>query len=130
MEEERESLEQLSSIEILDYIRQSVEILMGMKTEEFAAYQQALKDRGSREEALRKIERDLKNKEERAKERNNNKIVGESSQTSTTPPIPEDYEKMIQKLEADIRTHIRTEQQLKLHIESLNYQGDETERAH
>ena len=31
----------------------------------------------------------------------------------------EEYEKMIQKLEADVRTHIRTEQQLKLHIEGL-----------
>ena len=31
----------------------------------------------------------------------------------------EDYERLIQKLEGDIRSHIRVEAQLKLHIESM-----------
>ena len=37
----------------------------------------------------------------------------------STRSIPLDYEKIIQKLEGDIRNHIRIEQQLKLHIESV-----------
>jgi len=31
----------------------------------------------------------------------------------------EQYEQLIQQLEGEVRMHIRTEQQLKLHIESL-----------
>lgn len=32
-------------------------------------------------------------------------------------PIPVEYEECLQKLENDVRKHIRTEQQLKLHVE-------------
>lgn len=38
---------------------------------------------------------------------------------------PREYEKQIQKLEADVRTHIRVEQQLKLHIEGMQQQFDD-----
>ena len=37
----------------------------------------------------------------------------------TGPPTLDEYELLIQKLEGDIRTHIRIESQLKLHIESM-----------
>lgn len=30
-----------------------------------------------------------------------------------------EYEKLIQQLEGEVRSHIRTEQQLKLHIETM-----------
>lgn len=40
-----------------------------------------------------------------------------------------EYEEIIQKLEADIRKHIRIQNQLKLHIESLQAKVDETEKA-
>lgn len=40
---------------------------------------------------------------------------------------PKEYEKVIQKLEADIRTHIRVEQQLKLHIETVHNKMEELE---
>ncbi len=36
-----------------------------------------------------------------------------------------EYEAMLQRLEAESRNHIRTEQQLKLHNESLQSQGEE-----
>ena len=36
-----------------------------------------------------------------------------------------EYEQMIQNLEADVRDHIRIEQQLKLHIESTQYKIEE-----
>lgn len=40
-----------------------------------------------------------------------------------------EYEEMIQKLENDVRTHIRVEQQLKLHIESIQNKLEEMEKA-
>lgn len=40
-----------------------------------------------------------------------------------------EYEQMIQKLEADVRNHIRVEQQLKLHIESIQNKLEEYERS-
>ena len=41
---------------------------------------------------------------------------------------PKEYEVWIQKLEADVRTHIRVEQQLKLHIETVHGKMEELER--
>lgn len=41
---------------------------------------------------------------------------------------PMEYEEIIQKLEADIRKHIRIQNQLKLHIESLQGKVDENEK--
>jgi len=38
MDEERERLFKVDSIEVLDYVKQSVEILMNMKGEEFENY--------------------------------------------------------------------------------------------
>jgi hypothetical protein len=39
MEEERERLYKVESLEVLDYVKQSVEILMNMKGDEFEVYQ-------------------------------------------------------------------------------------------
>ena len=41
----------------------------------------------------------------------------------------EDLEKMLQKLEGDVRQHIRVEQQLKLHIESIQEKQEEDEKS-
>ncbi len=38
MEEERERLCKVDSIDVLDYVKQSVEILMNMKAEEYETY--------------------------------------------------------------------------------------------
>ena len=43
------------------------------------------------------------------------------------PTCPEMYEKLIQDLEADVRKHIRIQQQLKLHIESVEDRLEELE---
>ena len=47
-----------------------------------------------------------------------------ASESSNTDP-QRDYEQMVQRLEAETRNHIRVEQQLKLHIESLQGKLDE-----
>ena len=41
---------------------------------------------------------------------------------------PKVYEELIQKLEADIRMHIRIEQQMRIHIENLQNKVEELER--
>jgi chromosome segregation ATPase len=47
--------------------------------------------------------------------------------TSIDEP-PSDYEKMLQKYEAEVRNHIKIEQQLKLHIECVQDKLEETEK--
>ena len=49
-----------------------------------------------------------------------------SSLTQRDGP-PKEYEELIQSLEAEVRKHIRIEQQLKLHIESIEYRVEELE---
>ena len=44
------------------------------------------------------------------------------------PEAPHDYEQMLVKLEGDIRMHIRIEQQLKLHIESVQQKLEDSEK--
>ena len=41
---------------------------------------------------------------------------------------PKEYEELIQKLEGDIRMHIRVEQQMRLHIENLQQKIEDLER--
>lgn len=50
-----------------------------------------------------------------------------SLQTFVLDP-PMEYEEIIQKLEADIRKHIRIQNQLKLHIENIQAKSDENEK--
>lgn len=57
MEEERDRLYKIDSIEVLDYIKQSVEILMNMKGEE---YDQFVKNREFQEKLKAKEERKRK----------------------------------------------------------------------
>lgn len=42
---------------------------------------------------------------------------------------PKDYELMLQKYEAEVRNHIKIEQQLKLHIECLQDKLEDAERS-
>ena len=56
MEEERERLYKIDSLEVLDYIRQSVEILMNMKGEE---YDQFIKNKDLQDKMSMKLERYL-----------------------------------------------------------------------
>jgi hypothetical protein len=42
---------------------------------------------------------------------------------------PKDYETMLQKYEAEVRNHIKIEQQLKLHIECVQDKLDDSEKA-
>lgn len=50
-----------------------------------------------------------------------------SSNVTSREGPPKEYEEIIQALEGDIRKHIRIEQQLKLHIETVEGQLDQLE---
>lgn len=52
---------------------------------------------------------------------------GSSSLRTQREGPPKIYEEIIISLEADVRKHIRIEQQLKLHIESIESRVDELE---
>lgn len=52
---------------------------------------------------------------------------GNSSVRTSRDGPPKVYEEIIIGLEADVRKHIRIEQQLKLHIESIESRVDELE---
>ena len=43
---------------------------------------------------------------------------------------PKEYEEAIQKLEGDVRMHIRVEQQMRLHIENLQQKIEDLEKEH
>ena len=46
-------------------------------------------------------------------------IVDESESAASGEEAPSEYESMLQKYEAEVRNHIKIEQQLKLHIECV-----------
>ena len=145
MYEERERLCKVDSLEVLDYIKQSVEILMNMKGEEYEQFAKnkeihnklQLKEEKKRLKEI--ISKDKKEKKEVKKPKNDGRnlmgpsrfilsssmLTGSSMQMSVdndskrpqTKKYEEDaqlavtrpYEKQIQKLENDVRTHIRVE---------------------
>ena len=65
------------------------------------------------------------NKQQRNAGRNR-PLSAATSEVSADPP--QDYEEVIQKFEADIRKHIRIEQQMKLHSESLQQKIEDKEK--
>lgn len=55
-------------------------------------------------------------------------VLKSNSDTSSLIKRAEQFENLLQKLEGEVRTHIRIEQQLKLHIETCQSKIDELER--
>lgn len=100
-DEEREALSNTSIEDLIGYVKTSIEILMGLKTEEYLEY---------------KNQQDEKIKQET------------QSSARTLPDPPKEYEEVIQKLEGDIRKHIRIEQQMKIHSDNLTQKLEEKEK--
>lgn len=67
------------------------------------------------EEKVKKWIKDLKTNEK------------EQDESGDDEEAPNNYEKLIQKLEADVRSHISVEQQLKLYVESYQQKLEEEE---
>ena len=155
MDAERQKLGCVDTVDLIDYIKQSVEILMHMRIEEFEMFktnwnaQEKMRQARIKEEkeALkRSLRKDGDSKKFESKLFDKVKyelISNQSSQASLRPDRDgaeenlesgqakkldkeaEGYEKMLIKLEGDIRQHIRIEQQLKLHIEQVQQQTDD-----
>ncbi len=77
LEEERLSLKDTEPLLLIEYIRSSIEILLNMRSEE---------------NALIKLKEDVKSV---------------TSETPSIKEIPKVYEEQIQKLEEEVRSHIR-----------------------
>jgi hypothetical protein len=97
--EERSKLKEINILTIIQYIKESIDILVGLKVEQ----------------AKTQMEKEAKKKQKSQ----NNSLTGESTS--------EDYEKVIRKLEADLRNHIKLEYQMKLHNEYLEGKIEESE---
>ena len=96
---ERDRLEKQDSLTVIDYIRSSIEILLHMNQADAEGSKE-----GNRHQ--------FKNLDDAAP----------SDFSSTFQSIdfpPKEYEAQLQAYEAEVRNHIKVEQQLKLHIEVL-----------
>lgn len=49
-------------------------------------------------------------------------------ESGSQEPLPKEFEQMLQKLEAEVRGHIRVEQQLKLQMEAQQFRLEESLR--
>ena len=109
--DERSRLRNLSSLTILAYIKTKFEDLMQLRLEEE-------KDAGSG-----------KNKHGPGRFDVNNGATSEFTSTFHSLDLPpEEYEQQLQDYEAEVRNHIKVEQQLKLHIEVLQEKIDDLEK--
>ncbi len=112
--DERSRLRNLSSLTILAYIKTKFEDLMQLRLEEE-------KDSGSG-----------KNKHgggHGGRFDVNNGATSEFTSTFHSLDLPpEEYETQLQDYEAEVRNHIKVEQQLKLHIEVLQEKIDDLEK--
>jgi hypothetical protein len=139
MDLERMHLRRVDSVDIIDYVKKSVEILMSMREDEFASYKMSWdlqeqirlsKEKRVPDPLMTKPYRTPKNSRFFAKIRketesmvtpktNKKRLLLQTSLSPTGSFIDDfnEYEACVQKLENDIRKHIRTEQQLKLHVE-------------
>lgn len=112
LSKEREKLTKLDSLTVLDYIRTSIEILMCMKQEEGAD-----SPKEKRHGFAARCENELE--------------AARSDFSSTFQSIdfaPKEHEAQLQVYEAEVRNHIKVEQQLKLHIEILQEKIDDFEK--
>lgn len=116
LKQEREKLRDTDPFTILEYIKSSIEILMNMKMEE------------QKPQSKTKSKHGFKGNEESEDDLIS---VGSSVQIDSKQEnkLQTLYESQLQKYEAEVRNHIKIEQQLKLHIECVQDKLDETEKS-
>ena len=100
---------------VLEYIKTSIEILMNMKMEEHQAEQD-------------KKKKDTKSKKPKTTAADGKELPSDSESMVSMDEPPADYEQMLQKYEAEVRNHIKIEQQLKLHIECVQDKLEDQEK--
>lgn len=116
LEKERRRLKSIDSFVIMDYIKQSVEILMNLKMEEFHFKEEENRRKGNfeKEEKQLKFKREVIDEAKKTKSKVLAGVAAVIAETSidTDPDYtdrepPKGYERMLQKLESDIRSHIK-----------------------
>ena len=129
LEDEKVKLEQISGFQVLEYVRTSIEIIMNLKIEDL---EKEFQNRNL-------FEKDSQATDIDAMSIQSNNLIQQSmkdalanmmetqesarSQLSSRPDVvrgpPKKYEKILQKLESDIRGHIRLEHEMKIHMDYL-----------
>ena len=109
-------MRETSPFTILEYIKTSIEILMNMKMEEQQEMRECRKKRRSKQPG--KTGGAVEGDEDLESE----------SGVSCAEGAPSEYEQMLQKYEAEVRNHIKIEQQLKLHIECVQDKLEDQEK--
>lgn len=122
VEEEKCRLAQLGNLVVVDYISSSMDILLSLKIEQAVLDQQTTNPHDIYINSSRGGHGPLHQNDGTESQRSSN----QSSLTNREGP-PKIYEEIIVGLEAEVRKHIRIEQQLKLHIESIESRLDELE---
>lgn len=123
---ERERLLKFDSLTVLDYIKTSIEILMQIKDDG--------NDKGNGNNNGGSNWLENLNYSNLNSNRGNNpttRDLNDTALSSTFKSIdlpPKEYEQQLQQYEAEVRNHIKVEQQLKLHIEVLNEKIEEFDK--
>ena len=109
----------LDSYVIIEYIKSSVDIILNLKFEEI---EKRLLDKNISDSKRGSItSQAFKRGEAKQSQRS---VTSEAGPGEEPPKV---YEELIQSLEGEVRKHIRIEQQLKLHIESMENRIEELE---
>ena len=102
LEAERENLYQTSPMDLINYIQTSVEILMNLKVEDYLNSENFKKRMKGEQQDLTSLLNSAW-----SSQKHQGAVTRRSASVESKPP--EIYEEMIQKLEADVRNHIKVE---------------------
>ncbi|TNV81517.1 hypothetical protein FGO68_gene5190 [Halteria grandinella] len=150
LHKEREKLLTKDCFVVLEYIRSSIEIIMSLKIEDLEHNENGGPKRISASQShssmrLGQGAQQLNNSTlpkatiesqkgqiappyESATGGENLQLKSPASSTQDIPEPPKEYERLIQKLEADIRGHIRLEHEMKIHMDYLEGKCEESEK--
>lgn len=116
--EERDRLRETDPFTVLEYIKTSIEILMNMKMEEHEAEVEKNKKLSKKKARSSHISEGGTKGLLSGDDVDSGSELGKGDRAN-------DYDAMLQKYEAEVRNHIKIEQQLKLHIECVQDKLDD-----
>ena len=117
LELEQQRLMETETLALVEYIKTSIEILLNLKMDSSALTKQSFRHQ-------------VRVDTEGTSQLDNSQVTSSSNFTSVNggQQPPKAYEEMIQKLENDVRAHIRIEQQMKIAMEGLQQKLEDKDR--
>jgi len=115
LEKEQARLMETETLALVEYIKTSIEILLNLKMDSSAHTKQSFRQNRVDTEGT-------------TSQLDNSHVTSSSNFTSVNGQPPKAYEEMIQKLESDVRSHIRIEQQIKIAMEGLQQKVEDKDR--